>query len=1180
MIKETDTPIATIAECLEEDPQFRELQEAVRRGAKVIYLHGLVKESTGHFLVSLSERMKRPVFVVSENEARARELASQMTGLLPEQVEYYPEEPMNYYPVDSVISNAKRARLRVMSRFLKGDRMLVTATPDALLRRLSRPEDFAASFIDLRVGEQIEPTAFLEQLVLMRYERVSTVEHRGQFAVRGGIIDCFPLIGTQAIRLELFDTEIDSIRTFDVETQRSTGTRRDCRIDPVEELQFLPKDARHIRRAMIKDLNAALENPLFGQNASHTREKFERLVTQIDRFLEKETILVDDDLLSGYLSKGRYASLVDYFPEDTLVVFEDISRITDQVTAREKLREEERTDLRERGEILQAHESATYAPHEIQRQLRAFSLLNITQILKRMRLLQPEVLLQVKSIEVEQFDRRWDEFCAMLHHRLSEAYRIILFGGNACEALSARLQDSGIPHRLAETGIAIRSGELVLSPLELPQGFRYPDSKLLVLTNREITGKRRYSSKREMPRTKRDFINYQDLVVGDYVVHEDYGVGQYIGTKNMEVQGVVKDFLQISYRGGDQLYIPTDEMNRISKYIGKDGLAPRLSSMGGADWQRAKARARKAVDAIADELVELYAKRSALRGYVFSKDTPWQAEFEEAFSYEETPSQLRAAQEIKGDMESDRPMDRLLCGDVGYGKTEVALRAAFKAMMDGKQVAFLCPTTILTQQHYSTMLDRFSNFPITADFLSRFKTPQQQKEVIKGLAEGRIDIVVGTHRLLSKDVCFKNLGLLIVDEEQRFGVKDKEKIKRLKENVDVLTLSATPIPRTLQMSLTGIRDMSILEEPPEERYPTTTYVVEYDAGLIRDAIRREQSRQGQIYFIYNRVQGIETMAQMLRELVPDLRIEIAHGRMTTRQLENVMERFVGGEADLLLSTTIIETGMDIPNVNTLIVVHADRMGLSQLYQLKGRVGRSDRRSFAYFTYEANKVITEIAEKRLKAIKDFTEFGSGYKIAMRDLELRGAGNLLGESQSGHIESVGYDLYVRMLEEAVTCAKGGKKETPVNDSKVDIKVDAFIPDTYIEQIVDKIMMYRKIASVDSEETYAQVVEELIDRYGDVPQSVVNILDIVLIKNWATSLGFHRVREADGEVELQYEKFEQFSVEELKKISECYNGPLTFDFQGTPMFKIAAGPNKLRDVKALLKLIKQQKTQEDEE
>lgn len=1164
--------MTAITTCLHNEPQYVRLVEEVARGRRSLYLHGMVKESTGLFLLSLSENLNRPVFVVSENMKRSMELADEMRSVAEGRAVVFPEEKSRFFSVDSVDSNARIQRLSVMSRLFQKEKLIVCTTISALRKPIMPPRKFADRLLSIHVGDEMEPDQMIEKLLYMGYERVATVEHRGEFAVRGAIVDSFSPSEDRPTRIEFFDVEIDSIRQFDVETQRSSDSMQHIVFAPARPLIIEEDDQRLAYKGIAHDLDYARKHPTYGRDDTRAQEKFQEVLDRIER----NAFPPDSDLLNAYLPDDARSSLEDYLPDSGIVVLEDAVRIMDAERTRNQQLAEEYTSLLERGELLRTHMHFRTS-EDVLSGLRAYALINLTQILKASRFLEPEVLLSIRSFEVDRFRNRWEDLIHSLHMRLQQNYRILIFASGGAMPLFQRLIESEIPATLIDKEmmrseeISWDPGKVYITDYYLPRGMRFPDSGLLILTNEEIFGTGHKKPKRYAPRKKQDLLNYQDLETGDYVVHEIYGIGTYVGTETMEYDGIVKDYIKISYKGTDVVYVPTDEMHFVTKYIGNGGAKPRISALGGMDWKKSKARAKKAVDAIAEDLLELYAKRSKEKGFMFSTDSPWQKEFEDQFPYDDTPSQIRATQEIKQDMESDRPMDRLLCGDVGYGKTEVALRAAFKAIMDGKQVAFLAPTTFLTQQHYATMARRFQNFPMKIDFLSRFKTREQQKEVVKGLASGSIDMVVGTHRLLSKDVRYKDLGLLIVDEEQRFGVKDKDKIKSMKSDVDVLTLSATPIPRTLQLSLTGIRDMSLLEEPPEERYPATTYVMEWDPGVVREAIQQELDRGGQVYFVHNRVYDLDSVYSMLHALVPEAAIDVAHGQMSTRELENVMEHFVSGEGDILLSTTIIETGMDIPNANTLIVSNADHMGLAQLYQLKGRIGRSDRQSYAYFTYEKSKIISEQSEKRLKAIRDFTEFGSGYKIAMRDLELRGAGNLLGESQSGHIESIGYELYVKMLEDAVAKAKGILNQESIEEINVDIRVNAFIPNTYIQQSSDKIMMYRQIASIKNEEEYDALVEELIDRYGDIPDSVQNLMEIVLIKREAARIGFSQIKEADGYVELRYEQFELFSVELLKRIAEQYQGSLSFDFQNQPKMKIRSSPSKLQDVKRLIQFIR---------
>lgn len=1160
------------------EPRFTRLLHELDGGKRRIHLHGLVPESTGPFVAALAAQRECPVFVVSESAVKARAFTEELQNAGFARAYTYPEEELQFFKTDSTISPVSRQRLAVLQEVYAGGTMVVSTTLSALKRRIVPPRRYAESVVTLAVDTSVSEEEVIRKLVAMRYVRTTSVEHAGEFSVRGDILDVFPPASKLPYRIEFFDTDIERIHSFEVETQRSVDPHEKILLTPAENLLFTDADCKDVLSRMRVDLKQA-EAVAKKHHLHPNLDKFYHLMDE----LETNNHVSNPDLAEAYLNDDSTAGLMDYLPDDAVIVLDDISRILETEKRRDALALDTYTTLAEQSEILKAHLSHRLTITDVYEALGAYALVNLTQILKSVREFTPDALLQIRSMEAENFNNRWSEFTDALRWSQKQKKKIVLAVGSGKEALAERLLASDIlfTNETPRTHLKdIKDGGILLSSLSLGHGFLLPDGNLHIISRTEIFGKEKKRKAVRRPRRKSDLLNYQDLAPGDYVVHEIYGIGEFLGTETIEYDGLKKDFIKISYKGADALYVPTDEMDLVTKYIGSGGPKPRISSLGGSEWKRSKEKARKAVDAIAEDLLELYAKRSKVKGHAFAADSPWQQEFEESFLYEETPSQLRAAEEIKADMESSKPMDRLLCGDVGYGKTEVALRAAFKAVMDGKQVAFLAPTTILVQQHYQTMMDRFLSYPMRIEFLSRFKSAEKQKAVVKQIRQGGVDIVVGTHRLLSKDIQFKDLGLLIVDEEQRFGVKDKDKMKKIKENVDVLTLSATPIPRTLQLSLTGIRDMSLLEEPPEERYPTISYVMETDPVVLRDAIRRELDRNGQVYVVHNRVHDIHFAYERLQALVPEARIVVAHGQMSIRELENVMEQFVSGEADILLATTIIETGMDIANVNTLIVEQADRMGLSQLYQLKGRIGRSDRQSYAYFTYDRSKVLSEISEKRLKAIRDFTEFGSGYKIAMRDLELRGAGNLLGESQSGHIESIGYELYVRMLEEAVSRAKGEAKTVHAGDINVDVKVSAFIPDEYIPQSSDKIMMYRQIASIENEEEYSKIVEELLDRFGDPPESVENLLDIALIKRWASDLGFSRIKETKEAIELRYEKFEQFSVEQLKAISEGYSGPLTFDFQKEPRFKIAVSPHKLKDTKRLLQLMTQLKNREEKE
>lgn len=695
----------------------------------------------------------------------------------------------------------------------------------------------------------------------------------------------------------------------------------------------------------------------------------------------------------------------------------------------------------------------------------------------------------------------------------------------------------------------IKPGEVVITFGNQGNGFQYYDIKLSVISDKDIFGQFKKKSKKKQNKKGTGKIkSFTELKPGDFVVHANHGIGVFKGIKQLELQGNKKDYLELIYHSDDKLYVPVEQLDMVQRYIGSEGKKPKVSKLGSSEWTKTKNKVKKSIEEIAEDLVKLYAIRASLKGYKYSDDTVWQKQFEEEFPYEETPDQLLAIEDIKKDMESPKPMDRLLCGDVGYGKTEVAIRAAFKAVMDGKQVAFLVPTTILAQQHYNNFKQRFSDFPITVDVISRFRTLSEQKATIKSIKEGNVDILIGTHRILQKDIKFKDLGLLIIDEEQRFGVKHKEKMKNLKKNVDVLTLSATPIPRTLHMSLVGVRDISVIETPPEERYPVQTYVVEYNDQLIRDAILREISRGGQIYFVYNRVESIHEMASYISKLVPEGRVQIAHGQMKEKELENVVLDFTENKFDILIATTIIETGMDIKNVNTMIIYDADKMGLSQLYQLRGRVGRTNRMAYCYLTYKRDKILTEVAEKRLKAIKDFTELGSGFKIALKDLEIRGAGNMMGSAQHGHMSSIGYDLYCRMLEDTIKLVRGDIDKEPVETS-VELKIDAYIPNTYIKDETQKIEVYKKIASIDSKEEFMDIEEELEDRFSDIPISVYNLMNISYIRSLGKKVDIEEIKEISNEVVFQFEDKSSLREKIIKIIMDKYSKEVAFKLNEKP-------------------------------
>lgn len=1122
-----------------------------------IQCSGLVKTSIFHLLYSIFIDANRSCLVVIvENENRVNELYEELKNIL-DNVVVYPNYDIRFHNINSLESNLENKRIEVINRLVKKEKLLIITTAAAISKKISTPKFFKSHCIQIGIDDNIDMADLTEKLTKMHYDRVDFVESKGQFSVRGSIFDIFPVDYENPIRIEFFSDEIDSIRTFEINTQRSKEKLENVNIIPAKEMVLSKDDVKNILSGLTKDIEKLKKLTLFGKNIDNSLEKFYKIYND----LKINYHISNMDLLSPYIKRGSFSTILDYLQKDAVICTEDILKIYDKNLETEHLFYENITDLIENGEILDSHKNILVPFEKTLNRIKKFDIINLTMLLKRTKIINAKVSVNIKTLEAECFNRKFDYLFKTLKFKLQRGYKIVIFAGSKemMESFKNILSDENINFICKDNlDFELKSSILVLSNLNFNCGFEIPDQKILFLTHKEIYG---FSKKvnKKLKVKKSNLLSYTDLNIGDYVVHENHGIGQYRGIEQIEVNGIIKDHILIMYKDNDRLYIPTDQMNLIQKYIGKDGYRPKLNRLGSSDWIKTKQRAKKALDEIATDLVKLYAKRDKIEGFSFSYDTPWQREFEDSFIYEETYSQLRAIDEIKKDMESKKPMDRLLCGDVGYGKTEVALRAAFKAIMDNKQVAFLVPTTILAKQHYETALERFGTFPIDIEMLSRFKTQSEQKEIIKNLKNGKINLLIGTHKLLSKNLDFKDLGLLIIDEEQRFGVKHKEALKQMKENIDVLSLSATPIPRTMQMSLVGIRDMSILDDPPEERVSTSTFVLEYNDSVIKEAIYKEIDRGGQVYFVYNRIKDMDKMYKNLSKLLPDVKIAIAHSKLTNRELENIMEAFQEGEYDILLSTTIIETGMDIKNCNTMIIYDADKMGLSQLYQLKGRIGRSERRAFAYFTYEKNKSISEISEKRLMAIRDFSEFGSGFKIAMRDLELRGAGNILGECQSGHVETIGYELYVRMLEESIREVKGEKLNLK-EQTQIELSVDAYIPSNYITDNNQKIDMYNKIARIESRDDLNEIFEELIDRFGDVPKVVVNVMNVSYLKSISTKLNFSKISERNKSVVFKFDKDDKTILELVSKLEDSLFAKLEFNLNEDAKLIFNYDKNKL--------------------
>jgi transcription-repair coupling factor (superfamily II helicase) len=1099
-----------------QDDDFQATVEGLKRRLKEQMVAGLSGTARMVYVAALHQETERPVLLVTHNLNQAQKALEDLYELLPrDQVMLYPANELVVTEVALAGQETLGERIEVLSRLSRGFRGVLVVPYSGLRRRFPPRSAVRDAHIHLTVGEVHPMEPLVSRLTEIGYERVEMVEKAGEFSVRGGILDVYPVTFNNPVRIEWFDDEVDSIRPFSVADQRSYEKRQEVLIPPAREL-FAPQE----RLYQAGDRVAGLLE--------------ERLKTVKDPALRKkltETIGWEiEQLKTGQFFTGIYKyiepiypdcqSILSYVPRDAVLIMDEPTRIRETARQMEREEAEWQTALLGQGEYLP--ELKVSFSYEDLFQRIPLDVIYLSLFMRQMPGIQPQNIVQILCRGMQQFHGQMHALKGEWERWMKGRYRVIFTAGTEerAERLIRVLADYGMEATKDTSKDPPPPGHPVVRIATLLGGFEMSASRLAVITEGEVFTQRRRRARRIAKMDYAEKIkDYQDLKPGDYVVHVNHGIGRYAGIETLEVDGRHKDYLLIQYAGNDKLYVPVEQIEQVQKYIGSEEKKPKVYSLGGSEWSKVKNRVRSSVQDIAAELIQLYAKRQAAKGYAFSKDTPFQREFDAMFPYEETPDQLRSIEEIKRDMERDRPMDRLLCGDVGYGKTEVAIRAAFKAVMDGKQVAVLVPTTILAQQHYETFRERFADFPVEIRVLSRFRTRKEQRETIKGLKEHTVDIVIGTHRLLSKDVQFRDLGLLIVDEEQRFGVKHKEKIKQMKHNVDVLTLTATPIPRTLHMAMIGVRDLSVIETPPENRFPVQTYVLEYSAALVREAIERELARGGQVYFLYNQVHNIDQMADQVRSLVPEARVAVAHGQMPETELEKVMLDFLDGEYDVLVSTSIIETGVDIPNVNTLIIYDADKMGLSQLYQLRGRVGRSNRIAYAYFTYQRDKVLSEAAEKRLQAIKEFTELGSGFKIAMRDLAIRGAGNLLGAEQHGHIASVGFELYSQMLKEAIDELQGKEEKEKGGEPEIELKVDAYLPSEYIRDEKQKIEIYKKIRSVRTLEEARDLEEEIEDRFGDLPEPVINLLRVARIRAYAVRYGIEQVVQEKGEIVIRF-------------------------------------------------------------
>ena len=1119
---------------------------------KTIALTGLPESMAAFVAAKMAEETGKRVLLLSSNDLRATHDADDGQQLLGTRCACLPGGEIDLTRGASSHESAWR-RLETLSRVTSGEVSLLCTSLEAAVQRMGSASRFAEHTIRLRVGDSTEPADLIRRLTCMGYERVSMVEGKGQCAQRGDIVDVYPPAGAVALRLEFFGDEIDSIRAFDTMSQRSLDPAEEALLPPATEVLLDSTAAESAARRM----RAAIENArpdkpqdtsLFADlpplpddaedDAAYYDKKIAPKVKQREQTaariaeLERRTaqLMRDADLVEQGLVFRRIRAWLPVLTDESATVIDwfqpEIILLSDPDMLRKRA-EERRNGFNEdleaamgRGEAVREQQTLLMTWEELLFAMHDRSIVAVTEFLEGLGGVRVQDAIDLHVERIQGYSNQVKTLAEDCRKWLADGHRIALLCGGVArgQRLENSLTDLEVTAHFQEEG-ELRSGVVTILPGTLSHGFIWPDAGLVVVSDTDVYGAS-YRKVKKRTHSGEKIAAFTDLKPGDYVVHEEYGVGVFLGTTQIKIGGpggIRRDFLQIQYQGKDKLNVPIEQLDRVQRYIGNPQNPPKLNSLGSSEWQKQKAKVREGLKAIAFDLVKLYAAREKSRGFAFSPDTPWQREFEDMFPYELTPDQAQSVTEITADMEAPKNMDRLLCGDVGYGKTEVSLRAAFKCLMDDKQVAILAPTTILAQQHYNTVLKRFKGFPVRVEVLSRFRTAKEVKDVLERLKKGEIDILVGTHRLLAKDVQFHDLGLLIVDEEQRFGVQHKEQIKNMKNQVDVLTLTATPIPRTLHMSMVGIRDMSVLETPPEQRLPVQTRVVEYNDGMIRDAILREISRGGQVYFLYNQVKRIEEFYARLRALVPEARIGVAHGQMKEHGLEDVMMDFYGGSYDVLLCTTIIESGLDVPTANTLIVFDADRFGLSQLYQLRGRVGRSNRQAYAYFTVRPDKALSETADQRLAAIREFTEFGAGFRIAMRDLEIRGAGNILGAEQHGHLATVGYDMYCKLMEEVLVETKdelaGKSAALPHLETRVDVKVDAYLPEAYVRDDRQRMEMYKRISTLVTDADRADILDELMDRFGDVPPAVETLLDIAQLRAQANKLGIAQVTYKQG-------------------------------------------------------------------
>ena len=1108
--------------------KFVDLIKQIENKKSPIDISGLTDVGMIQILLGINEYAKKPILIITYNEIQARKIAENLKTFT-EKTIVFPKKEIVTYDYIAESKDLPYERIEALNKIKDKKTPIIVTTIEAIMQKLPSKETIFKNTIKFKIGEVYSLEQIKQKLVNLGYVRCDLIEGRGQFSIRGGILD-ISIDEKIGVRIEFWGDEIDSIRNFAIMSQRSINTLDKIEIYPAHEY-ILETSIEEICKKIRKNITSEKQEEVIEEDIEQI--KAGNYISKIDKYFDE--FYKNQETLLEYLNENYVIALDEEskIKQRAINIIQDTNNLSKALIEKEKIVPQALNDIMPYNAV----------EEKLEKENKNVIYLNKQDIITK----KQSEKYTFEYREINYYKSEIESLFTDLKNALQEEKNIYILVETKEKAkkLKEILEKEEIPTKIEEKldkTIIVKSKEKIvtISLGKLSEGYEnFEINQIVISADELIDGGKRKRTIANKAYKEGEKVVFADLKVGDYVVHRTYGIGIYIGVNTITADGTTKDYIKIKYQNDDILYVPTNQLDSIRKYIGGDTISPKINKLGSKEWSETKAKVKKNLRQVARELIELYAKREKSKGFAFSPDTPWQAEFEAKFPYQETEDQLRCIEEVKKDMESQRPMDRLLCGDVGYGKTEVAIRAAFKAVMDSKQVAYLAPTTILASQQYQEFKERMEEYPIKIELLNRFRTKKEQKEVIEKLKTGEVDIVLGTHRILSKDVEFKDLGLLIIDEEHRFGVKDKEKIKQYKNTVDVLTMTATPIPRTLQMSIVGIRDMSVIYEPPQNRKPIQTYVLEYDKEVIKEAITKEIERGGQVFYIYNIVDTISSKALEIQNLVPESRVAYAHGKMSGNEIENIMEEFVDGKTNVLICTTILESGIDIPNANTIIVENADRLGLAQLYQIRGRVGRSDRQAYAYVTYRRDKMLTEDALQRLKAIKEFTEFGSGFKIATRDLQIRGAGSIFGEIQHGHIEQVGYDMYNRLLNEVVKEIKGEKIEEE-QEINIDINLSAYIPDTYIENASQKIEIYQDIANSRTEEDIRNIIDEIIDRYGDIPDEVNNLIKIASIKNLCRKTDIIKIQQKQNGVLFFVKKIND---EVIKNILEKYSQNVRF-------------------------------------